>query len=116
MRTNVLDEVTSTSSEQRELKVKARVRCVTGKYRGWEGVVKKLTAKTVTFAPDYRHDKEEIQRTFPRTSVEVRNVEQEQVLPLQMLMQTLSLYGNQISRKEWLEWSDAVERAFDKQV
>ncbi len=118
MRIDMPDEITSTSTgqqSQRELVINARIRCIKGKYQGWEGVVKKLTSKTVTFAPDYRHDKQELQRTVPKTSLVAIDREQDRSLSLETLMQTLSLHDDRITRSEWRQWSDTVERAFDKE-
>ena len=89
-----------------------RVRCVKGKYEGWEGWLVEVHKRMVMFTPCYRHDKMQKQQCVPKESIEL---EREEVVAVSKVMDEIitkleGLGRESVTRADWIELCDRVER------
>ena len=102
-----------------EIKEGDRIVCKKGKYNGWEGGVVEVHPKMVTFTPYFRFDKKQKQHHISKESI-IRDdgeADPEPNVSRIMALMTLELdtmEGMYLSRGEWIDLCDRVERLIFK--
>jgi hypothetical protein len=92
-----------------------RVRCIQGKYAGWEGRVVEVHSKMITFLPCYRYDKKGKQRRLLKEHV--TKIQNETSLTADAIVDAMAdrlhgIGGGLITRSDWIEICDGLETMF----